>query len=220
MIVKFHTTLETMADFHERLGFVPLDRILMNPPPGTATEADVLRFLGAADKRLCELVDGTLVEKAMGFVESILASYIIHKLVEFVNSNDLGVVTSPDGSFRTMSGNVRYPDASFVPWTAFPNGELPTNKISLVPPVLVVEVLSESNTTAEIDRKLRELFSSGCRLAWVIDPETKTAKVYSSAGRFKELATDGVLDGGKVLPGFRLPLPELFATTKKRKKKS
>jgi Uma2 family endonuclease len=89
-----------------------------------------------------------------------------------------------------------------------------------VAPGLVVEVLSPTNTKAEIDRKLRELFAAGCKLAWVIDPESRSAKVYSSATRFKELSADGVLDGGKILPGFKLPLADLFAATKRRKKKS
>ena len=58
------------------------------------------------------------------------------------------------------------------------------------------------------------------KLFWVIDPRAKTAKVYTSAKRFKELDAAGTLDGGKVLPGFKLPLADLFAATRRRKKKS
>jgi len=83
----------------------------------------------------------------------------------------------------------------------------------------VVEVLSPTNTRAEIDRKLGELFGVGCKLAWVIDPKTRTAKVYTSAKRFKELDKGGTLDGGRVLPGFKLPLADLFAAARRRKKK-
>ncbi len=87
-------------------------------------------------------------------------------------------------------------------------------------PTLAVEVLSKSNTKAEIDRKLRDFFSAGVKLAWVIDPKARTTKVHTSAARFKELGPDGVLDGGRVLPGFKLALADLFAATKRRKKKS
>src|SRR5205807_3917169 len=50
------------AGLHKRLGGVPLYRIGLDPPPGMATEADVLRHLDAGDKRLYELIEGTLVE--------------------------------------------------------------------------------------------------------------------------------------------------------------
>jgi hypothetical protein len=62
----------TLADLLERLGRVPLDRIRSDPPPGTATERDVLE-IAAREKRLCELVDGVLVEKPAGYLESLLA---------------------------------------------------------------------------------------------------------------------------------------------------
>jgi hypothetical protein len=63
---------ESLADLVERLGGIPLDRIRMRPPPGTATEEDVLAALEAPRKRICELIDGVLVEKAMGYSESVL----------------------------------------------------------------------------------------------------------------------------------------------------
>jgi Uma2 family endonuclease len=72
-------------------------------------------------------------------------------------------------------------------------------------------VLCPANTDAEIDRKLREFFDAKCQLAWVIDPATKTAKVYTSATAFTELTEAGTLDGGSVLPGFSLALQDLFA---------
>ena len=125
-----------------------------------------------------------------------------------------------DGVLRLEKGQLRAPDVTFIPWSAFPGGELPEDEAYWsVAPGLVVEVLSPGNTRGEIDRKLAELFAVGCKLAWVIDPAAKAAKVYTSAKRFKELDAAGVLDGGKVLPGFRLPLADLFAATRRRKKK-
>ena len=64
---------ETLADLHQRLGGVPLERIRCQPPPGTATEADVL-LRPNGEKRLFELVDGVLVEKPMGLHEARLAA--------------------------------------------------------------------------------------------------------------------------------------------------
>ena len=62
----------TLADLRKRLGDVPLERIRYKPAPGMATEKDVLE-VETRENRLCELVDGTLVEKAVGFEESRLA---------------------------------------------------------------------------------------------------------------------------------------------------
>lgn len=205
----------SFAYLHERLGGVPLTRIRRNPPPGTATEEDLLR----APKPICELIDGVLVEKAMGNRESFLGSWLNGVIWKHVEANDLGVILGEAGHLR-LGAQLRAPDVTFIPWSEFPDGEIPEDEAYWsVAPGLIVEVLSPGNTKAEIDRKLAELFAAGCKLAWVIDPRAKTAKVYASAKRFKELDESGTLDGGKVLPGFTLKLADLFAATKRRKKK-
>lgn len=210
------TRIETFEDLHDRLGRVPLGRIRLKPAPGTATEED----LHTSGKPICELIDGVLVEKTMGTRESFLAMYIGGLLRSHVEPDDTGVVLGADGFIRIGEGLLRAPDVTFIPWSSFPNGEMPEDEAYWsVAPALAVEVLSPGNTRAEIDRKIGELFSAGCKLAWVIDPAAKAAKVYTSAKRFKELDESGVLDGGKVMPGFKLPLADLFAATKRRKKK-
>ena len=206
----------SFAYLHERLGGVPLVRIRRDPPPGTATEGDLER----AGKPTCELIDGVLVEKAMGARESLLGLYIARLLGNHVEAGDLGVVLGEAGFIRLNVNQVRAPDATFIPWSEFPNDEIPEDEAFWsVAPVLIVEVLSPSNTEAEMNRKLTELFAAGCKIAWVIDPPTETAKVYTSAKKFKELDATGTLDGGKVLPGFALALADLFAATKRKKKK-
>jgi Uma2 family endonuclease len=76
---------------------------------------------------------------------------------------------------------------------------------------LAVEVLSEGNTPVEIDQKLGEYFSSGTRLAWVIDPRPRTVAVYHAPGQpTRVLDESGTLDGEQVVPGFTLPVADLF----------
>src|SRR5262249_37738984 len=99
----------------------------------------------------------------------------------------------------------------FLSWERVPKGQAAEARVWQTAPDLAVEVLSESNTSAEIDRKLRELFFAGCRLAWVIDPRARSAAVYTAPDEVTRIDESGTLDGGKVLPGFRLPLAELFA---------
>ena len=79
----------TFADLLYELGDISPARIVMRPPPGTATEEDVLRLMEAPRKRLCELIDGVLVEKAMGWKESVLAIYMGTSLSNFVRPRNL-----------------------------------------------------------------------------------------------------------------------------------
>ncbi len=75
---------------------------------------------------------------------------------------------------------------------------------------LVIEVVSKSNTKPEIARKLKEYFAAGSQLAWVVEPKRQTVRVHTTPDEFVVLGLDDWLDGGSVLPGFRLAVRELF----------
>jgi Uma2 family endonuclease len=200
----------TVADLLKQLGDIPPERVRLYPTPGTATEDDVIRVLDR-ENRPCELVDGTLVEKAMGMDESIIAGLILTFLNSFVLPRRLGVVSGEAGTVKLFPGMVRIPDVAFISWDRMPGRKRTKVPIPLLTPDLVVEVLSESNTKPEIDRNLREYFRAGVRLAWVIDPKKRVARVYTSARRSRRITENQSLDGGSVLPGFVLPLKELFS---------
>ena len=208
--VMTDTSIETLADLLERLGDVPLDRIRFRPYPGTATESDVLEA-EQRDNRLCELVDGVLVEKAMGFREAILAGAILGWLREFVIPRNLGCVTGADGMLRLFPGLVRIPDVAYASWDCFPDGKLPADPIPDLAPDLAVEVLSRSNRPREMQRKLREYFDAGVKLVWLVDPEPRTVAVYRSPDECLMLDQAQTLDGGEVLPGFAVALRDLFS---------
>lgn len=199
----------TVAELLRKLGDIPAERVLLDPAPGTATEKDVLD-VEQREGRICELIDGVLVEKAMGFEESFLAMWLGHHLNLFLAKNKLGIITGPDGALRLMPGLVRIPDISFLSWDHLPNRKIPRKPIPDLYPDLAVEVLSRKNTKAEIDRKLQEYFRSGTRLAWVVDPRKRNVRVYTAAEQFRLVGEDQSLDGGDVLPGLELPLRELF----------
>ena len=202
-------TAETLADLLERLGSLPPERIRMHPPPGTATERDVLANHGGT-KRLCELVDGVLVEKAMGFYESHLAAVLIRLLGNFVERHDLGIVLAPDGTLRLTPGLVRIPDVSFISWDHFPNRRLPSEPIPDLAPDLAVDILSSSNTEQEMRRKLREYFAAAVILVWYADPRTRTVRCYTSPEDVTTLTESDTLDAAPVLPGFMLPVRDWF----------
>jgi Uma2 family endonuclease len=195
------------AEWLSALGDVPLARIMMDPAPGTATEADLLRFV-ERDKRLCELVDGTLVEKPLGSWEGLVAARVVTFLTIFADAHKLGAVCGDGSPMRMKSKRVRLPDVSFISLARLPTSGDPVFNLS---PDLAVEVLSESNTKKEIQLKLREYFKSGTRLAWIIDPSARTTAIYHDAKRVASLVgEDGVLKGEPVLPGLRLAMADLF----------
>jgi Uma2 family endonuclease len=200
----------TLADLVEHLGGVPLERIRAFPPPGTATEEDVLQSKSRYN-RICELIEGVLVEKTVGYFESMLAVILAWYLETHVRQHDLGIVLEGSGPLRILPDQVRIPDLCFIRWDRFPGGKLPEKPIPAVAPDLAVEVLSRGNTPGEMKRKLHDYFRSGVRLVWYIDPETRTAEIFTSPEERTVIDEQGVLDGGDVLPGFRLVLGDLFA---------
>jgi Uma2 family endonuclease len=197
----------TFADVQERLGGIPPERIHLYPWPGLATEKDVLE-IHARTGRLCELVDGILVEKPVGFYESAIAIVIGHCLRNYLEGRPLGIVGGADGMLKILPGRIRIPDVSFIRWDRLPQGRDP---VPAVAPDLAVEVLSESNTEREMQDKLGEYFAGGTRLAWIIDPLARTARIYHVPDQFTLIDEAGSLTGGDVLPGFELKLKELFA---------
>ncbi len=210
MAVVTVDTPYTLEDLIERLGNIPLSRVLMDPLPGHATEADLFEAERRYN-RLYELVDGTLVEKAVGFHESLLAGALIEILRRFVVPRNLGVVTGPDGMGRLFPGLVRGPDAAFVSWDRLPGRKVPEEPIPDLAPDLVIEVLSKSNTRPEMKRKRGEYFAAGVLLVWEVDRKRRKVSVYTPHGAVSVLKAPQRLDGGNVLPGFTLALSELFS---------
>jgi Uma2 family endonuclease len=203
--------LRSFADVLRHLGDVAPDRIRWEPHPGTATVADLVAVNDRKDGPACELVEGFLVEKAVGYSESLLAARLIGFLLTWVLPRNLGHVLAPDGSVHLLPGVVRLPDVAFVPWDRLPRGVRPEAPAPAVVPALVVEVLSVSNTPAEMTRKRREYFTAGVRLAWEVDPRARTVAVYTRPDPADAvLAVGQSLDGGAVLPGFALALADLF----------
>jgi Uma2 family endonuclease len=204
----------TAADLALHFGPIPIERIRTNPTPGQATEEDVLAIFNR-EKRLCELVDGVLVEKTVGYLDSYLALEIGAILRDFAKKKGLGVVLGADSMARLSRGLVRIPDVSFVPWEPDSPRNVTDKPMLTKAPALAVEVLSPSNTRQEMERKLRDYFEAGVRLVWYLDPRRRMVTVYRSVEDWFVVDEEHSLDGGDVLPGFRLALKELFAEVEK-----
>ncbi|HKA06090.1 MAG TPA: Uma2 family endonuclease [Gemmataceae bacterium] len=219
MMVATENGTITVADLVERLGGVPGERIFLTPAPGKATEDDLIRLLEGPNKVICELIDGVLVEKALATPEGIMAVFVGRKIGNFADEEDLGLVGDSGSPFRFRLGLVRIPDVSFTSWVRIGADEFPSDPIANLIPDLAVEVLSQANTPAEIELKLDHYFEAGVRLVWIIDPKRQKARAYTSRRRSQEIGIDGDLLGGRVLPGFRLPLKDVIHSTRRRKRK-
>ena len=199
---------EKWSDILAELGGIPAKRVLREPKPGRATIDDLMKT--NSNGGLCELVDGTLVEKAMGWRESLIAAVLIEALGAFARQHNLGLVSGADGFVQILNSVVRGPDVAFVSWERLPDGEVPETPIPSVVPDLVVEVISVSNTLTEMSRKRREYFYAGVRIVWMVDPRERSVAVYTSINDYEILDENQVLTAGEVLPGLQINLAEVF----------
>lgn len=212
--VQTPSTAMTLTDLAEVFGPMPAWRVRNAPAPGTATEQDVIRIQEHED-RLCELVDGVLVEKTVGFYESVLAGILLRRLGDFVEANNLGVVSGEGGMVQLFPGLIRIPDVAFASWKELPE-DIAEEAAPNIVPDLAVEVLSTGNTKQEMDRKLDDYFGAGVRLVWFIEPRKKSARVFTAKDASTLIDENGALNGGDVLPGFSLDLQVLFAKPRKK----
>jgi Uma2 family endonuclease len=205
-------TVNTIADLLQCLGNIPPERVRMDPMPGSATFTDLVQVNEQHNGPICEWVENTLVEKAMGFNESWLAFIIMGQFDAYLLTHDLGMCTAPDGVMKILPDIGRAPDVSFLSWKSLPGGKPPpkSEKVPALVPELVVEVLSESNTPCEMARKRDEYFRAGVKRIWEIDPATRSANVYTGPSNVTPVPANGNLPGGDILPGFVLSLQAVF----------
>lgn len=206
--VKKFATLQDVLDY---LGGVPADRVHLFPWPGTATQRDMLHPPTEPKNAICELVDGILVEKAVGFDSSRLATILTIQIGIYLESHDIGCLNSGgDGYIKLKPRRIVAPDLSFIRWERFPEGQVSDDPCPQVVADLVVEVLSKSNTRREMDRKRREFFESGTKLFWIVDPKKQTVTVDRPNAEPHVLGLHDYVDGEDVLPGFRLSVGKWF----------
>ena len=198
----------TMDQLRKHFGMIPATRILLQPRPGTATEKDAYQ-LNEYEGHLCELVDGVLVERVRDENASSLSLWIGRWLHAYLESKAKGKLLGVRGFLRLTPGLVRSACVSFILWNRYPRGK-PT--VAPISPDLAVEVVGKGNTRKELSRKRRDFFTHGTRLVWQVDERKRFVEVYTSPKKpDQRLGIDDTLDGGDVLPGFKLTLRKLFS---------
>lgn len=156
-----------------------------------------------------ELVKGELLTMSpAGFEHGLIGSRIQYSLSTYVTARGLGLVLNSSVGY-VLSRNpdtVREPDVSFVA----ADRVVRTRKFFPGAPDLAVEVNSPDDSPRDIKAKVREYLAAGTRLVIVIDPDTETATMHTPTST-THLTTDDTLSGGDVVPGWSLPLRELFS---------
>jgi Uma2 family endonuclease len=180
-------------------------------PSRRATTAEEL-FELPDDGRRHELVEGDLVPVTpAGFEHGDLAGEVFFHVKAFVREHRLGVVLAAETGFvlQRDPDTVRAPDVAFVRADRVPPKDQ-RRRFAELAPDLVAEVVSPTDRAGEVNGKVAQWLDAGVRLVWVVDPENRVVVAHEPGGLAHLLREDGLLDGGDVLPGFRLPLAELF----------
>lgn len=160
-----------------------------------------------------EIIDGEKVEMPpMSADSQFIASQIAYHLNDFGRRASIGTaVTEVLIKLVLPFDRNRKPDVVFVPFSQWPGGRLPpaTNAWDVLPSVCI-EVVSPSDTADEIETKRGEYLAAGIRSVWVVYPRHGRIYVHERSDAVRVVQRADTLDGGEVLPGFRLPLAELF----------
>jgi Uma2 family endonuclease len=162
-----------------------------------------------------ELIDGELVEMTPSSDRSgWVSGRLFSRLERFVDANSLGLAFAPETGFVLFGdrSTVRSPDGAVVL-----HGRLPdfTDRFVPVAPDLAIEVLSPSDRMGEALSKIGMYLQAGVQLVWLVDPAERSIVVFQPDAPLVTLTEGDTLDGGDVLPGFSIPVAEIFSKSGK-----
>ena len=165
-----------------------------------------------ADGSRYELYRGELVPMTpVGLEHGRIVIRFGRLLDEHVEKSRLGTVGTEVGFHLFQKPDTTLaPDIAFIAQSRVPQGSAAEKFVEFAPD-LAVEVLSPWDTVTEITRKIEVYLNAGVRLVWIVDPGTQRVTTYRSLQDVKVLTSDEELDGGDVLPGFRIKVSEIFA---------
>lgn len=160
---------------------------------------------------LYEVINGVVVENSlMGSYPVEIASILHEYLGPFARRTGVGRAIV-EMLFRIDSATQYRPDVAFVSHEKWPVGRrTPNSQPWEVVPDVAIEVISESDRGEEVLRKTLNYLKAGVRAVWLIYPSLETIHIFDSFTQIRVLTRDDVLDGGQIIPGFRLPMSSLF----------
>lgn len=173
----------------------------------TAEEFDEFVLLPENVQRNFELIGGEIVEKMVSNSYcSIIESRINRLLGNFVEEHDLGWITSPDGGYN-VAGERYIPDVAFLSRKRHP--EVPKVSYIRMAPDLAVEVMSPNDSERELLLKVTTYLLDNV-VVWVVYPDDKIVHIHTPGKVAEVLNINDKIDGGTLLPGFTLPVEDIF----------
>lgn len=183
------------------------------PPPQTPRERPPASPdpYATDGETLFEVVGGVRVEKVMGLVENLIASRLYGQLYLYCRDHPHGHAVIETMFALPGSGNDRKPDVAFVSYQSWPQ-DRPIPRVNAWPvaPDLAVEVISPTDRAFDVIDKVREYFVAGVRQVWHVYSHVEQVFVFTSPTAVRVLTRADELTGDPVVPGFRLPLADLF----------
>jgi Uma2 family endonuclease len=160
---------------------------------------------------LYEVIDGRVVEKPLSVYEIALAGEIFSLLNRHDEGDAFGrVVAEMIFDFRPDIDRERRPDVAFISFDRWPqNRRVPHTRSWAVVPDLAIDIVSQTLPALELADKLEDYFRVGVRKVWVDYPRHSKVYAYTSRTDVRVLTVGEELDGGDVLPGFRLPVQKI-----------
>lgn len=141
-----------------------------------------------------------------------ICAELLTALRTYAKAHQLGVVWDSSTGFWMANRNCRAPDISFVSKARLIRLDFKRKAQKFFPgaPDLAVEILAPHNNRAEMDERLRDFFSSGTQITWLVNPQTELVEICYSLTRRRVLDVTASLDGEHLLPGFNFPIADLF----------
>ena len=187
---------------------LPTSVIVEQSPPVTGDELYRMGELGRT-----ELVKGEIVRMSpTGFTHGYIESNFAAVLKAFVQQQKTGRVSSGEVGIYTGRNpdTVRAADVAFISNERL--AQVKSKSYLDVAPELVVEILSPDDAWSDLMEKLDEYFACGVKVVWVADPRTQQVYVYHAVTSVERFTAKDTLIGGDMLPGFSVPVVELFAS--------
>jgi Uma2 family endonuclease len=183
-----------------------------------ATILELERVIGPTTRPdpnvLYEVIDGRFVESPpMGVLAGLIASQLTILLGSHAAAANLGHVVSEILFVLDAARNLRRrPDVAFVSHHRWPAGRGVEDQAAAwdVVPDLAIEVISPTDLDEEVHDKLMDYFRAGAARVWIVRPSIRHVYVYESPTRVEIFDESGTIDGGAILPGFRLPVATIF----------
>lgn len=182
-------------------------------PPAPLSDEELMSFSEANKPcRVERLASGEiLVMTPSGFANNLREAYVVHELFAWAEADGRGAAFSSNAGFNLPDGSTLSPDAGWVESSrvaALSSRE--QERYLPFPPDFLIEILSPSDSLADLDAKMDQWIANGARLAWRIDPFGGTVAIYSGGSAPQILDRSTVVEGMEPVAGFCLPMARIW----------